>query len=109
MAAPGAVVLIDVMGAVVQKPRPAGVVSSDVYHATRPDVIVAFLTTNVVAATAPTDYVLQDWAGAGLRYPSAFRAFLSTRPDSEIIHELAQHSDRDWQEVQARLRIALGL
>jgi mRNA interferase MazF len=109
MIAPGTVVLIDVMGAVLQKPRTALVVSSDVYHATRPDVIIAFLTTNLAAATGPTDYVLQDWVAAGLHQPSAFRSFISSRPTDEIIKEIGRVSDRDWDEIQKRLRIALGL
>jgi mRNA-degrading endonuclease toxin of MazEF toxin-antitoxin module len=106
---PGSVVLIDLAGAVSRKPRPAVVVSSDVYHATRPDVVVGLLTGNVAAATAPTDYVLQDWVAAGLHQPTAFRSYFDTRLQSEIIREIGQLSDRDWQEVQARLRIALGL
>ncbi|BCM92564.1 hypothetical protein IAD21_04446 [Abditibacteriota bacterium] len=42
------------------KTRPAVVVSSDLYHANRPDVVICFLTSQVVGANAPTDYVLFD-------------------------------------------------
>lgn len=107
--APGSVVLMSLQGANATKVRPAVVVSSAVYHATRPDVIVAFLTSNVTVATGPTDYALQDWASAGLHQPSAFRAYLITRRADEIIHQIGQLSDHDWAEVQDRLRIALGL
>jgi hypothetical protein len=41
------------------------VVSTDLYHTHRPDVIICLVTTQVAAATAPTDYVLEDWAAAG--------------------------------------------
>ncbi|MBY0233087.1 MAG: type II toxin-antitoxin system PemK/MazF family toxin [Gemmataceae bacterium] len=109
MASPGSVVLIDLVGAVVRKVRPALVVSSGIYHATRPDVIVAVLTSNLASATDPTDYALVDWAAAGLHQPTAFRAFIATRPATEIIREIGRLTDQDWQEVQARLRIALGL
>ncbi|MCS6862897.1 MAG: type II toxin-antitoxin system PemK/MazF family toxin [Abditibacteriales bacterium] len=68
----GDVVLVDFMGAVAVKRRPAVVVSSDTYHTHRPDIIVCPLTTQLAAATTPMDYVLQDWAAAGLRAPSAF-------------------------------------
>jgi mRNA interferase MazF len=109
VAKPGSVVLIDLALAVTRKVRPALVVSSDVYHASRPDVIVGVLTGNVAAATGPTDYLLQDWAAAGLHQPTAFRSFLVTRPATEIIREIGQPSDRDWQEVQARLRVAVAI
>src|SRR5919108_4650221 len=69
MPEPGDVVTVDFVGATGVKRRPAVVVSSRFYHAHRPDLILAVLTTQVITATAPTDYVLQDWAAAGLRRP----------------------------------------
>jgi mRNA interferase MazF len=72
MPAPGDVVLAPFAGPAGLKERPAVVVSSDLYHACRPDVILGFLTSQVAKATAPTDYLLQDWAAAGLRLPTAF-------------------------------------
>jgi mRNA interferase MazF len=91
------------------KRRPAIVVSSNAYHATRPDIIIGLITSVLGDATCPTDYILQDWVAAGLHKPSAFRAFLSTRPASEIIQEIGCLSSRDWQEVQSRLRMALAV
>jgi mRNA interferase MazF len=109
MVGPGAVVTLLYPGAVKTKARPAVVVSTDLYHSTRPDMIVALLTTDLVASTQPTDYILQDWAAAGLHLPSAFRAFLATRPVTDVRREVGRLSDRDWQEVQARLRLALAV
>jgi mRNA interferase MazF len=60
MPEPGDVVTVDFVGATGVKRRPAVVVSSRLYHAHRPDLILAVLTTQVATATAPTDYVLQD-------------------------------------------------
>jgi hypothetical protein len=65
MVKPGAVVTVDFPGAQGVKRRPALVVSTDIYHAARPDVVLAVITSQTRAATAPTDYVLQDWAAAG--------------------------------------------
>ena len=76
MPEPGDVVTVDFVGATGVKRRPAVVVSSRLYHAHRPDLILAVLTTQVTTVTAPTDYVLQDWAAAGLRRPLAFCAYL---------------------------------
>src|SRR5436190_707889 len=57
------------------KRRPAVVVSSPLYHQHRPDLISGVLTSQVSRATTPLDYVLADWASAGLRQPSTFRAY----------------------------------
>jgi mRNA interferase MazF len=109
MLAPGTVVKISFAGAVRKKVRPSVVVCSNLYLANRPDLIISLLTTDVAAATEPTDYVLQDWAAAGLHHPTAFRAFIISRPKSDVLEEIGQLSDRDWQEVQARLRLALAV
>jgi mRNA interferase MazF len=108
MPKPGDVAIGALPGAVKTKPRPLVVVSTDLYQATRPDLIAAILTTQIARATEPTDYVLQDWAAAGLVLPSAFRAYLGTiwAKHLPIVGRL---SDRDWQEVQARLRLALAV
>src|SRR5947209_6970467 len=109
MIQPGAVVTVDFPGVTGIKRRPAVIVSTVAYHAARPDVILAVVTTQTAGATGPTDYLLQDWAATGLRRPSAFRAYLATLPATSVIAEIGQLSDRDWQEVQARLRIALAV
>jgi mRNA interferase MazF len=105
---PGDVVVANFPGAQQSKTRPTLVVSTDLYQATRPDVVLAVLTRQTAKATAPTDYVLQDWAAAGLRSPSAFRAYFNTIVASAPV--LIGHvSDRDWAEIQARLRLALAV
>jgi mRNA interferase MazF len=82
--------------------------STDIYHTHRPDVIVGLLTTNIEAATVPTDYVLKDWGAAGLHFPSAFRSYILTLDDGTL-PSIGHLSDRDWQEVQARLKLALAM
>ena len=72
------------------KRRPAVILSSDEYHRVRPDIIVGLITSNIAAATGPTDYVLQDWQAAGLHIQSAFRAYLVTLPRS-VNHRI------DWK------------
>ena len=105
----GSVVLIDFPGAKEKKPRPAVVVSTDLYHQIRPDVVVGLLTSNIASATESTDHILHDWAAAGLHVPSAFRSFFATLPQSAILGEIGQLTDADWKEIQARLRIALAV
>ena len=108
MLKPGDVVTARFRGAIATKYRPTVVVSTDLYQATRPDVVVAELTTNIVDATGPTDYVLHDWATAGLHRQSAFGAYFGMHLPSEL-RWIGHVSDRDWQEIQARLRLALAV
>ncbi len=108
MLQPGDVVVADFVGATGMKRRPAVVLSSDLYHAHHPDVMLGVLTTQLGAAATPTDYVLQDWSAAGLHAPSAFRAYVGTYAASAV-RVIGHLSNRDWQEVQARLKLALAV
>src|SRR5688500_13933547 len=107
MAKPGDVVTVDFAGAAGIKRRPAVVVSSDLYHANRPDIIVGVLTTNIAASTGPTDYLLQDWKAAGLHAPTAFRSFfgMTTPAAVRVIGRLA---DPDWQQVRERVKLSFA-
>lgn len=107
MPKPGDVVIGDFTGALGVKRRPLVVVSSDGYHAQRPDVILGIITTNRSAATSTTDCILQDWRLAGLHAPSAFRSYLGTS-EAKNVKVIGHLSDRDWQAVQDCLRKALG-
>ncbi len=108
MLKPSDVVVVDFAGAMGVKRRPAIVLSSDLYHTHHPDVVLGVVTTQVGSAMTPTDYVLQDWAAAGLHAPSAFRAYMGMYLTS-VVKVIGHLSDRDWQEVQARLKLALAV
>jgi len=104
---PGDVVVIDFPGVTGIKRRPTVVVSSQVYHTSRPDIVVGLITSQTTAP-GPTDYTLQDWAQAGLRVPSVFRSFFATLPPSAHPVLVGHLSDRDWQGVCACVRVALA-
>ena len=108
MLRPGDVVTVDFPGVLGVKRRPAVVVSTRRYHTTRPDVVLGLLTSQIAGAKGPTDYILQDWSAAGLHSASAFRAFLATLSAANVV-VIGHLSDRDWQEGQVRLRIALAV
>lgn len=91
------------------KVRPALVVSGATYHATEPDLIIAAITSNVVANQGPTDYTVQDWQQAGLVAPSVVKASLATIEPRLVRHRLGRLSHRDLRGVEQRLRLALGL
>ncbi|MBM4085103.1 MAG: type II toxin-antitoxin system PemK/MazF family toxin [Planctomycetes bacterium] len=108
MLQPGDVVVADFIGATGVKRRPAAVLSTELYHRHHPDIVLGALTTRITSARTPTDYVLQDWAAARLHAPSAFRAYLGTYVASAV-QAIGRLTQRDWQEVQARLNLALAV
>jgi len=104
---PGEVVWIDFPGVVQTKRRPAVILSSSTYHATRPDMIVGLVTSKTAKSTAPTDCLIQDWQAAGLRVPSAFRAFIVTLPRTAVVSTMGTLTRSDWTEVTARVKLAI--
>ena len=106
---PGSVVWIEFPGVVQTKRRPAVVLSSATYHSTRPDIIVGLITSQTSKSISPTDYFLQDWQTAGLRVPSAFRAFIVTLPRSAIVSTMGTLAPKDWNEVVTRVKLAMEL
>jgi mRNA-degrading endonuclease toxin of MazEF toxin-antitoxin module len=85
--------------------RPA-VVVSDVNYNRQGDIVVAAITSH--AARFATDAPLSDWAIAGLRMHSTVRMLLATIATSRVVHNIGHLSERDWMEVQSRLRIVFG-
>ena len=104
---PGDVAIVDFAGAMGVKRRPAVVVSSDDYHAARPDAIIGLLTTQVARATTAMDHVVADWKSAGLRAPSAFRSYLVTVLQSDL-HIVGHLIDSDWKAVRDCMSRALA-
>ena len=87
------------------KVRPAVVVSSALYHATEPDLLLAALTSKV----GPFDYLLSDWRAAGLRCPSALKPVLFTLDPARVIYRIGALTSADLAQVDQRLRRALAL
>jgi mRNA interferase MazF len=104
---PGDVVTVDFPGVTGVKRRPAVVLSSEIYHSTRSDVIVGLITSQTTALGV-TDYQLQDWSTAGLRVASVFRSFIVTLPPSANLIHIGKLSDRDWKGVRECVKLALA-
>lgn len=104
---PGDLITVDFPGVTGVKRRPAIVLSSATYHATRPDVIVGLITTQITALGL-SDYVLQDWAVAGLRVASVFRSFIVTLPPSANLVLIGHLSERDWKGVRACVKVSIA-
>lgn len=93
----------------VAKTRPAVVVSSDLYHQVRPDLLLAYVSSQVSKAHPILDYLLQDWAAAGLPRPSFFRPKVAAIEPVLVAHQVGRLSARDLFEVDNRLRQAMAL
>ena len=105
----GEIVLVNFQGARGIKRRPTVVVSTDSYNQTSPDVVWAVITTPIDSANLPTDYLLKDWHNAGLHKESAFRAYFGTYEQNSYFPVVGKLTDRDWEEVQKRLRLAIAV
>jgi mRNA interferase MazF len=55
------------------KTRAAVVVSSDLYHQARPELLLAYVSSQVSKAHPTLDYLLLDWTAADLVRPSFVR------------------------------------
>jgi len=91
------------------KTRPAVIMSGALYHGLQPDLVLVALTSNIAAATESLDYVLQDWASANLRFPTAFKPVVATLEPGLVVFTIGALSQRDLQEIESRLRAALEL
>lgn len=103
----GDVVSVPFQGVTELKQRPAVVLSSALYHANRPDLILGLLTTQIQKAASPTDWTLQDWQAAGLHRATAFRSFVITLPKTQVYAQIGSLSAQDWQAIRRSVRAAL--
>lgn len=91
------------------KTRPAVVVSSDLYHQVRPDLLLAYVSSQVAQAHQDLDYLIVDWTLAGLPKPSFIRPKIAALEPALIAHRVGQLSTRDLVEVDRRIRRAMAL
>ena len=108
MLKPGDVVTVEFPGVNGVKRRPAVVVSTELYHRTRPDIILGLLTSQTINTTLPSDHAVHDWQAAGLNKPSVFRTFLATMPATALTL-IGQLSDSDLEAVQHCLQASLAV
>ncbi len=90
------------------KRRPAIVVSSGGYHASKADAVVVPLTTQM-NHTYFGDYDLADWAAAGLSQKSRAKGVIATIERSSIERIVGKLSLRDLDGIKSSLRRILDL
>jgi len=91
------------------KTRPAVVVSSDIYHATRSELLLAYVSSQVSQANPAIDYVLLDWSAAGLLKPSFVRPKVAAIEPTLVVHRVGALSAQDRLKVDQCLRRAMAL
>lgn len=91
------------------KTRPAVVVSSSTYHATRPELLLAYISSQLSQATPPLDYILADWRGAGLLRPSFVRPKIAAIEPTLVVYQTGTLSSVDLEAVDRSLRQAMAL
>ena len=90
------------------KKRPALVLSTESYHQSRQEVIVAAMTSNLSRVLAG-DTMIKQWRAAGLLFPSVATGILRTIKANLIVRSLGSLSHQDLQRVEKNLRHTLGL
>ncbi|MFH1847142.1 MAG: type II toxin-antitoxin system PemK/MazF family toxin [Candidatus Omnitrophota bacterium] len=104
------VVLVDVVfsdGSGIKK-RPALVLSSNEYHKSRREVIIAAVTSNVHRVLCG-DTKIKKWKEAGLLVPSLVTGIIQTITGKLINRKLGILEEEDFQKVQKSLKRAVEL
>ncbi len=82
------------------KKRPALVVSPDNYNS-GPDVVIAFITSQLKTPPRPGDHLIADWQASGLPKPSQLRMKLATISHRIVIKKLGRLTQAEKIRVQA--------
>ena len=91
-----------------ERRRPAVIVSSDAYHQSRQEAIIAAITSRTDRILAG-DHLISDWQGAGLLFPSVATGIIRTIKQGIIAKKLGTMPRPDMQAIEDKLRDALGL
>ncbi len=91
-----------------ERRRPAVIVSSDAYHQSRQEAIIAAITSRTDRILVG-DHLISDWQGAGLLFPSVATGIIRTIKQGMIAKKLGTMPRPDMQGIEDNLRDALGL
>jgi mRNA interferase MazF len=91
------------------KTRPTIVISSNMYHLARSELLLIYVSSRITSADPTVDYVLADWKQAGLLKPSFVRPKIAAIEPTLVVHHIGKLSARDLLEVDRRLRKAMAL
>ena len=84
------------------KKRPALVISTENYHNSRQEVIIAAITN--IKRILKGDTSIENWQEAGLKFPSIVTGIIQTIKQNMIINKLGTLSDKDLQKVKKNIK-----
>ncbi len=90
------------------KKRPALIISGEDYHHSRHEVIIMAITSNI-KRTLIGDTRIDEWAAAGLLYPSLVAGIIRTIKHTMVIRKLGVLAQSDFQKVQNSIVRAMDL
>jgi mRNA interferase MazF len=90
------------------KKRPAIIVSSAAYHATKADIILIAVTSQLATPSNFGESEILEWQTAGLLKPSIVKPILATLAVSLVIRKLGHLQEGDHQTLKALLTAILG-
>ena len=91
-----------------ERRRPAVIVSSQAYHESRQEAIIAAVTSRTGRILAG-DHLISDWQGAGLLFPSVVTGIIRTVKQGMIVKKLGTMPDSDMRAIDGKLKFVLGL
>ena len=91
-----------------ERQRPAVILSSDSYHKSRQEAIIAAITSRTDRILVG-DHLINDWEGAGLLFPSVATGIIRTIKQGMIAKKLGIMPLPDMKSIEGNLRAALGL
>ncbi len=91
-----------------ERQRPAVILSSDAYHKSRQEAIIAAITSRTDRILVG-DHLINDWEGAGLLFPSVATGIIRTIKQGMIAKKLGTMPLPDMKSIEGNLRAALGL
>ena len=91
-----------------ERQRPAVIVSSDAYHRSRQEAIIAAITSRTDRILVG-DHLISGWQVAGLLFPSVATGIVRTIKQGMIARKLGVMPRFDMKRVEGNLRDVLGL
>jgi mRNA interferase MazF len=90
------------------KKRPAVIVSSSGYNASRRDLIIMAITSQVRQSLGFAEALVADWHTAGLIKPSVLKPVFTTIEQKLVVRTMGQLSARDVRVLRETIAQAIG-
>jgi mRNA interferase MazF len=91
-----------------ERRRPAVIVSSEAYHKSRQEAIIAAVTSRTDRILVG-DHLISDWQGAGLLFPSVATGIIRTIKQNMTTRKLGSMPASDMQVIDSKLKLVLEL